>query len=116
MYLLLLMLFTDGPELLPGPTTYYVLLDYPVSLVCGYNLDSNAPAIITWTDPQGKVVSNDDGMTMENGPEVVHLSITRASLNNNGTWKCSIHQKSDSADGKKNEITLIVVGKFVSSL
>ncbi len=91
----------DDPELVPGPAKQFALLNDPVSLICGYNLDSNPPVNITWTDPQGNVVQNSDRYILDNGPEIVRLNITNTSNNDNGTWKCN---------SAKFEMELTIVG------
>ena len=80
---------------------YFALLNDPVSLICGYNLDSNAPVNITWTNPQGNVIHNSDRYIYDNGPEIVRLNITSTSNDDGGTWMCSF---------TKFEFTLTVVG------
>ena len=95
---------TDGPELVPGPAMQFALLNDPVSLTCGYNLDSNPPVNISWTDPHGNVIHNSDWYIQDNGPEIVRLNVTNVTNNDNGTWKCNY--------GNANfELTLIVVGQ-----
>lgn len=69
----------------------YVLLGHPVSLICGYDLDSNPQAIITWTDPRGNKVTDNDQYLADDGPEVVQLDITRASISDSGMWRCSVN-------------------------
>lgn len=108
------MLSTDGPGLLPASTEYHCLEKCPVSLVCGYNLDSNPPAIITWTDPQGNLVDSNGIYTKENGPKVVQLNISSASKEDGGTWKCNVtvNYANASINTMVSEIHLTVFGKF----
>ena len=61
-----------------------------MSLICGYNLESNPKATISWTDPRGNPVTISDNYTQDNGPEVVQLNITRVNKSDNGTWGCSM--------------------------
>ena len=91
----------DGPELVPGPDMQYALLNDPVSLICGYKLDSYPPVNITWTDPKGNVILNSDRYIQDNGPEIVRLNITNTSKHDNGRWTCNF---------AKFEFTLTVVG------
>lgn len=94
---------TDGPELVPGPAMQYALLNDSISLICGYNLDSNPQVNIIWTDPSGKAVHSSDGYIQDNGPEIVSLNIMRTSAKDNGRWTCNF--------GKVElKITLTVVG------
>lgn len=80
---------TDGRELVPDPTMQFALLNDPVSLICGYNLDSNPSVNITWTNPQRKVVHNSDRYILDNGPDIVRLNITNTSGDDHGTWTCN---------------------------
>ena len=74
-----------------GPPTYYTLLGNSVSLVCGTGLDSNPQATVTWTAPDGTMILMDDARyDLENGPEIVRLNFTNASLVDSGCWKCNI--------------------------
>ena len=111
---------------------HYVLLGDPVCLICGYNLDSNPPAVITWTGPYGKVVTkNMDSYIMDNGPQVVQLNITNADESDGGRWTCNVRVSDECVhrvvDGiLKDECTaiarnrsfdtqLVVVGEYFSS-
>ena len=107
--------------ILEGPRKHHVLGD-PVSLICGYNLDSNPPAAITWSNPQGILVTSSKKYTLDNGPEVVQLNISSVSESDSGTWKCSIKvQDSDIYNqngmiligNKSYEILLSLVGKQI---
>ena len=93
-------------------------------LVCGYNLESNPQAVITWTNPQGRSITNSDRYSMNNGPEVVQLSIANVSKNDHGTWSCTMEVSSSEAHDchpdqerpsrrKDYEVLLIVVSKFL---
>jgi hypothetical protein len=72
------------------PTQHNVPLGDPLSLVCGRGLDSNPQATITWTAPDGTIITNDDRYTLENGSEIVRLNITRVISNDSGIWSCEI--------------------------
>ena len=73
-----------------GPTRRYVRLNDPLSLVCGYGLDSNPDAVITWTAPDGTTVMNNARYDLENGPGVVRLNFTCTILSDNGVWRCEV--------------------------
>ena len=75
---------------MPALIEYTCLENCPVSLVCGYNLVSHPPAIISWSDPQGITVERSSFYTLENEPREVRLNISNATKENNGTWKCSV--------------------------
>ena len=61
-----------------------------MSLICGYNLDSNPPAVVTWTNPDKNIVSNTDTYVIDDGPHVVQLNITNASERDSGAWICNV--------------------------
>ena len=102
-----------------------------MSLICGYNLDSNPKAAITWMDPQWKPVKASNLIILDDGPMVVRLNISNASNSDNGTWTCTVDVNAECVhkvvDGKLKQdceaIThigsrsfsteLIVVGKFI---
>ena len=87
-----------------------------MSLICGYNLDSNPKAAITWTDPQWKPVKASNLIILDDGPMVVRLNISNASNSDNGTWTCTVEQDCEAIThiGSRSFSTeLIVVGKFI---
>ena len=104
----------DGPEIVPALIEHTCLENSHVSLVCGYNLVSNPPAIISWSDPQGKLVENNALYTIDNGPREVRLSIFNATKENNGIWKCSLTTKFSNATDSTLElnIPLMVIGEL----
>ena len=71
-----------------GPSQRYVLLGDSLSLLCGTGLDSNPPATITWTAPDGTTVMDNARYDLENGPEVVRLNFTNTISNDTGVWAC----------------------------
>ena len=101
-----------------------------MSLICGYKLDSNPPANITWKNPQKKLVEASSSFILDDGPMVVRLNISNASNSDNGTWICTVnvnaacvhkivegklkqdHHAITHIGGKSFDIELIVVGKF----
>lgn len=99
---------------MPASVEYTCLENCPISLACGYNLESNPPAIISWSDPQGRLVENNDFYTIDNGPKEVQLNICNATRENNGTWKCSLTTKFSNATNRTLElyVPLIVIGKL----
>lgn len=103
------MICIDGPEIVPASVEHTCLENCQVSLVCGYNVASNPPAIISWSDPQGKPVENSDIYTIDKGPEVVRLNISNATRENNGTWKCSLTTKFSNATGSTVELNMLLM-------
>ncbi len=101
-----------------------------MSLICGYNLNSNPPANITWMDPQKKPVEASSLFVLDDGPTVVRLNISSARNSDNGTWICIVDVNATCVhkviDGKlkqdcqanthigikKFSIELIIVRKF----
>lgn len=98
-----------------GPREYYALLGDSVTLICGYNLDSNPKAVITWIDPLQKPVANNSNYQQHDGPELVQLSISRVSKSHSGAWKCNISVASGVKliGNQSYSIQLNVVGKLV---
>ena len=82
----------DGPQQMP--TQAFVLLDDPLSLVCGRGLDSNPSAIITWTASDGTTIMDNARYDLENGPEIARLNFTRTILSDNGIWQCVVTVRS----------------------
>ena len=80
----------DGPEMLPGPKDHYVLSGDPISLICGYDLVSNPPAIVSWTNPLGATVTSGGKYSMDSGPQVVRLNISNISEDLAGKWMCHV--------------------------
>jgi hypothetical protein len=86
----------DGPSLVLGPPQHYVLLGDSASLVCGAGLDRGNPeATITWTDPDGARVVDDNSFNLENGPDIVRLNLNRTLLSDAGIWRCDIRINSE---------------------
>ena len=88
-----------------GPVQHYVMLGDPISLICGYNLDSKPPAFIDWRDPNGNKVENDSNYCLDNGPEVVQLKISRVTKLNEGNWTCNIQVQESNVYGTSNSST-----------
>ena len=95
----------------------------PVSLVCGYQLRSNPPAIITWLYPNGSTVENSDRIIMDSGSELVQLNVTNTSSSDSGTWTCRIevqnecvweqeHSCSPRNKSQEYKIELVVLGEY----
>lgn len=61
-------------------------------LICGYELESNPPATISWTSPNPnlEVVVNSESFRMNNGTEEISLTIANVSADDNGTWTCTV--------------------------
>lgn len=108
-------LITDGPKLLPAAREHTTFENCPVSLVCGYNLDSNPPAVVTWRDPWGRVVTSDGLYTVDSGPDVVKLDIASANREHEGVWTCTVIAiGSDGSEGRSisRQVNLRVLGEF----
>lgn len=112
----------DGPVITEGPGEQYAILGDPVSLICGYNLESNPTSVVTWRDAQGNVVKNSTGYCQGDGPDVVELHIYKVSKNNEGLWSCGIEVQESDVYGRNgtvsigylsHKIQLIVVGKLI---
>ena len=102
----------DGPYISEGPRKQYVLLGEAVSLVCGYNLESNPAATITWTDPNdGKILQSNGRYMLDYGPEIVRLNISEASESDSGLWTCSVRDGSGST-GIEFNVSLEVLGMY----
>ena len=84
---------SDGPKQMP--TQVYVLLGNPLSLVCGRGLDSNPEASITWRDPNGMAIMDNDRYDLMNGSDVVHLDFVHTILSDTGMWTCEVIVRSD---------------------
>ena len=80
----------DGPVMTKGPGYHYVIPGDPVSLICCYDLESNPPAKITWTDPQGNEVKSRSNYFQDDGPGKVQLNISEVAVGDSGAWQCSI--------------------------
>ena len=78
-----------------GPSQRYVLFGDSLSLLCGTGLDSNPPATITWTAPDGTTIMDNARYNLENGPEVVRLNFTHTIANDTGMWVCEAQTVSD---------------------
>ena len=61
-----------------------------VSLICGYNLNSNPPAVISWTSPHGDAVKSSRKYSMDNGPGIVRLNISGVTESLGGEWTCRV--------------------------
>ena len=82
--------YSDGPEMQQGIKQSFSILNSSVSLICGYQLQSNPVAEITWIDPEGNTVRNSDRITMENGNNVIKLTISHTRLSDSGKWTCNV--------------------------
>ena len=82
--------------MIEGPTQQYVLLGETSLLICGSGLDSNPPATITWTAPDSTTIMMDSARyNLDNGPDVVRLSIANTSLSDAGVWSCDVTVRSE---------------------
>ena len=91
---------------MPGPGEFYVLLGHSISLVCGYNLQSNPPAKITWIDPSGNTI--DSKHLKSDRLDLVKLHIEKAQEKDSGIWKCILQHE---LRNKTFLLALTVVGK-----
>ena len=96
--------FSDTPSFATGaPTHQYALLGETSLLICGTGLDSNPPANITWTAPDGNTIVNNERYDLENGPNV-RLSITNMTLSEAGVWRCDVSVSSEVSILKKGSL------------
>ena len=125
----MIILLSDGPELENGPQSRLVVKEGDlISLICGYNLESNPQPQITWTKPSGKGedLLSDNRYSRSDGPEVVSLNITSVNKHDNGTWRCTVELVSNETymencspnqeipiRRKEHIIELIVVSKLI---
>ena len=87
---------SDGAAFeLVGPTQQYALLGESLSLVCGYGLDSNPQATITWTAPDGTTIVENTRHHLDNGPDIVRLNFTKVFMSDIGVWRCSATVRSE---------------------
>ena len=61
-----------------------------VTLICGYDLQSNPRATITWINPSGNKVLATENYSQDDGPGVVQLHIKRANRTDRGQWTCKM--------------------------
>ena len=101
---------------MPGPSEYYVRLNDPVTLICGYKLSSSPSAQITWTHPQGHPVEPGDQYILDNGPQIVRLNISNASKTDGGVWRCSytLLVNGSRVNAQYRNVSLTIVGKYTS--
>ena len=65
------------------------MLNERLSLVCGTGLDSNPPATITWTAPDGNTVMGNARYNPDNGPDV-RLNFMQVIASDIGVWQCDV--------------------------
>ena len=83
-----------------------------VTLVCALNVDSNPPATVQWRDPMGNVVSEGGRFTLNNGPEIVSLTIDGVTASDNGNWSCTVSVSASCGTlDQERLIMLTVVGE-----
>ena len=115
--------YSDGPELTKADEVYSAREGDSVTLICGSDLKSNPSATISWTKPKGETVSSSERFTMNNGSEVVSLSITNVGKDDNGTWTCNVEvlrneilycssEQENQQRIEHNQLQLIVVSKL----
>ena len=75
--------------------------------MCGTGLDSNPPANITWTAPDGITIVDNARYGIENGPEIVRLNVTQTILSDNGVWTCNIKVESEQYVLNDGELILL---------
>ena len=110
----------DPPSFITkGATHSSALLGDSASLVCGTGLDSNPQATITWTAPDGTTVVDNARYNLENGPEVVQLSITRTVLSDAGVWRCDVIVSSEAYklnEGRLTPQNNVLIGSVNASI
>lgn len=87
-------------------------------IICASGLESNPPATIMWTNPEGEIIKNDSKYSYKSiisGPEDVTLTIIGVDEKDNGTWTCSISVKDgENVIGKKDIPIELSVGGIVT--
>ena len=80
-----------------------------MSLICGFNLDSNPLSTVIWTDPENRqILESHSRYTLDDGPEVVLLNISETMEADTGMWQCSV--KYEDQNVVTFNITLKVLG------
>ena len=106
--ILYIILILDGPETkVENLTLQSSFMNETKTIICARGLESNPPAIITWTNPEGDIVKNGTRYSYQyliKGPADVTLTIFSVNEKDNGTWGCNISVK----DGE-NEIGRMVM-------
>ena len=78
-----------GPELTSNSSTFATLQHDSVTLVCGSTLIGNPPPVIQWfSNTNNEINQTDDQFVVNNGPEIVALTILNASQSDDGIWHC----------------------------
>lgn len=107
-------LYTDGPELVKGPSVVAVALDTSAKLMCGENLVSRPEPTITWRDNNGAVVNPaSTRFSQDDGPSLLSLTITGVTMGDAGSWVCVVTV--ENVGMTEHSINLIVVGKRILS-
>lgn len=121
-----ILFYPDGPSLTAGPDVQVAIDGEPLSLLCATDLLSNPEPTITWTNPSGKDLANDNpriqAITDSNGVRLEFLNTTHQ---DSGIWRCGIRVEGTDVLGPGGAISpslligeetvsinLIVVGKF----
>ena len=100
-----------------GPTQRYVRLNDPLSLVCGYGLDSNPDAMVTWTTPDQTIITSYARYNLEGGPGIVQLNFTHTILSDNGIWRCEVEVMSEQyvpSGGRLVRLDPEIIGEVVT--
>lgn len=101
---------TDGPDIIRGPTGVVGIHGGEAMLLCGTQLRSNPQASVVWSDNEGNSVDSDNTRTsITSGPESVSLLLRDLAEGDAGNWTCAI-----SVDGVGTlvvSITVVVVGE-----
>lgn len=111
-------LHADGPELNDPVTDVFATVEEGnVTLVCGTDLASNPSSDIQWfSNTDNEISPSDKRFGLNNGPEVVSLTIFNATQSDNGTWNCVITLNSPNGTviGQlERNLTLNILGKFI---
>ena len=66
-----------------------------ITIVCGTNLEGNPAPIVQWFSNIGDKVSADNpAFTLNDGPDIVSLTITETNSSHSGIWICVLTTKS----------------------
>ena len=112
---------SDGPELMePLSNTFTTLQQSSITLICGVSVVGNPFPVVQWFSNTGDEISPSDGnFSINNGPDVVSLTIVDPSQADNGTWNCVFTLFAPNGTALKQlerTVSLVVVGECITML